>query len=219
VTECIEQCYCIKFWQKLGDTQSETIRKIQQASSNDTMGVTQIKEWYNQFKNGRTSVDSEEQSRSDADCFCYYCGVVHHEYAPEGQTVNKQYYQEVLCCLCDAVQRKRPDLRESRNWQLDYDNTPAHSSHLIEDFVAKHGIPQVCQAPYSPDMAPCDFWLFPKLKMLPKGPRFESREDIMKNTTAQLVAIPKEDFQKCFRQWKDRWVKCVESQGDYFEGD
>jgi hypothetical protein len=51
--------------------------------------------------------------------------------------------------------------------------------------------------------------------MLLKGSRFESRGDIMKNATAQLVAIPKEDFQ----QWKDHWVKCVESQGDYFEGD
>jgi hypothetical protein len=52
-----------------------------------------------------------------------------------------------------------------------------------------------------------------------KGSRFESREDIMKNATAQLVAIPNEDFQKCFQQWKCRWVKCVESQGDYSEGD
>jgi hypothetical protein len=52
-----------------------------------------------------------------------------------------------------------------------------------------------------------------------KWSRFESREDIKKNATAQLVAIPKEDFQKCFQQCKDCWVKCVESQGDYFEGD
>jgi len=38
------------------------------------------------------------------------CGVVHHEYAPQGQNINKEYYLEVLCCLCDAVQRKRLDL-------------------------------------------------------------------------------------------------------------
>jgi hypothetical protein len=52
-----------------------------------------------------------------------------------------------------------------------------------------------------------------------KVSRFESQEDIMKNVTAQLLAIPKQDFQKCFQQWKDRWVKCVESQGNYFKGD
>jgi hypothetical protein len=62
MTERVEQRYCIKFCQKLGDTQSETICKIQQASGNDAMGVTQIKEWYNRFKNGRTSVDSEQHT-------------------------------------------------------------------------------------------------------------------------------------------------------------
>jgi transposase len=62
MTERVEQRYCIKFCQKLGDTQSETIRKIQEAFGNDAMGVTQIKEWYNRFKNGRTSVESDQRT-------------------------------------------------------------------------------------------------------------------------------------------------------------
>jgi hypothetical protein len=62
MTERVEKCYCIKFCQKLGDTQSETICKIRQAFSNDAMGVTQIKEWYNRFKNGRSSVDSDQRT-------------------------------------------------------------------------------------------------------------------------------------------------------------
>jgi hypothetical protein len=70
-----------------------------------------------------------------------------------------------------------------------------------------------------PDMAPCDFWPFPKLKMPLKGTRFESREDIMRNATARLITIPKDAFQKCFQQWRKRWEKCVHYQGDYFEGD
>jgi hypothetical protein len=48
---------------------------------------------------------------------------------------------------------------------------------------------------------------------------FESREEIMQNATAEMNTIPKEVFQKCFRQWKHRWAKCVEAQGAYFEGD
>ena len=59
MTERLEQWYCIKFCQKLGDSQVETIRKIQQVFSNNAMGITQIKEWYNQFKNGRLSVESD----------------------------------------------------------------------------------------------------------------------------------------------------------------
>jgi hypothetical protein len=62
MTEHVEQCYCIKFCQKLGDTQSETIHKIQQAFGNDAVWVTQINEWYNWFKNGRTSVESDQRT-------------------------------------------------------------------------------------------------------------------------------------------------------------
>jgi transposase len=119
-----------------------------------------------------------------------YRRIVHHSYAPEGQTINKEYYLEVIRHLRDAVQRKRPDLWASRHWQLHHDNAPAHSSHLIQSFLAKHGNPVVRQAPYSPDMAPCDFWLFPKLKRPLKGSRFDSREDIMRNATKELRNLP-----------------------------
>jgi transposase len=143
--------------------------------------------------------------------FFDYRGIAHHSYAPTGQTINKEYYLEVIRHLRDAVRCKRLDLWASRNWQLHHDNAPAHSSHLIQSFLAKHGIPVVRQAPYSPDMAPCDFWLFPKLKRPLKGSRFDSHEDIMRNATKGLRSLPDKAFQKCFQQWKVRWPKCVES--------
>ncbi|XP_054720515.1 protein GVQW3-like [Uloborus diversus] len=242
MTERVEQRYCIKFCQKLGDSQCETIRKIQQVFGEDAMGVTQIKEWFNRFKNGRTSEESDERSgrpqtarsaavvervrnlvmtdrrltvreiaqevgvskdsayailRDDLNMhrvaakfepkllspeqkdlrlevaqdllntanadpgflntvitgdeswvygydpetkrqssqwkhlesprpkkarqvrskikvlltvFFDVRGIVHHEYAPQGQTVTKEYYQDVLRRLRDAVRRKRPDM-------------------------------------------------------------------------------------------------------------
>jgi hypothetical protein len=88
--------------------------------------------------------------------------------------------------------------------QLHHDNAPAHSSLVIQCFLAKHKIPLISHAPYSPDMAPWNFWLLPKLKMPLKVTRFESRED----ATAQLDMIRQEGFQ----QWQDRWKKCVHYQ-------
>ncbi|KAJ4445629.1 hypothetical protein ANN_12311 [Periplaneta americana] len=140
-------------------------------------------------------------------------GIVHHKYAPEGQTVTKEYYHDVLRRLRDAVRRKRPDMWTANNWHLHHDNAPAHSSQLIHTFLAKHGITTVLQPPYSPDLAPCDFWLFPKLKTPLKGSRFESREEIMHNAMTELNTIPKEDFQRCFRQWKDRCEAMYEYYG------
>jgi hypothetical protein len=62
MTESVEQRYCIKFCQKFGDLKVETIQKIQQAFGNDAMGATQIKVWFNRFKDGRTLADSDQCS-------------------------------------------------------------------------------------------------------------------------------------------------------------
>ena len=145
--------------------------------------------------------------------------LVHNEYALQGQKINKEYYRDVLRRLRDAVRRKREDLWSSGNWRLHYDNAPAHSSHLIKNFWQKKQTPVLQQAPYSPDMAPCDFWLFHKIKRPLKGTRFQTREDIMAASTAELNSIPKEAFSACSHQWRNRWEKSVDSQGNYFEGD
>ena len=55
-------------------------------------------------------------------CFFDSCGIVHHEYASEGQTINKECYLQVLHCLRKAVQRKRPGMWAAENFQLHHDN-------------------------------------------------------------------------------------------------
>ncbi|GLV46631.1 hypothetical protein CBL_20906, partial [Carabus blaptoides fortunei] len=67
-------------------------------------------------------------------------GVVHYEFALRGQTINKEYYVEVLKRLRDAVRRKRPCFWSSGDWLLQHDNAPAHSSNLVQQFLAKHKI-------------------------------------------------------------------------------
>jgi hypothetical protein len=68
MTESVEQRYCIKFCQKLGNSKAETIRKIQQAFGDDAMGATQIKEQSNRFKDGRTLAGSDQRSRRSSTC-------------------------------------------------------------------------------------------------------------------------------------------------------
>ena len=118
--------------------------------------------------------------------------------APERQTVTKEYYEQVLCQLHDAGWCKRPDLWTAKNWQLHHENAPTHSLNMIQTLMAKHVILVVYQPPYSPDIAPCDFWLFPKLNMTLKESCFESREEIMQNATAEMNTIPKEVSRSVF---------------------
>jgi hypothetical protein len=58
-----------------------------------------------------------------------------------------------------------------------------------------------------------------KLKFTLKGRRFDTIDEIQKNSTNELFAIPKEAFQKAFQSWQKRWERCVASEGNYFEGD
>jgi transposase len=101
---------------------------------------------------------------------------------------------------------------------LQHDNVPSHSSLLVRDFLAKHATTVLPQPPYSPDLAPADFFLFPKLKSTLKGRHFESIEAIKTNSLAHLHSIPKTAFQECFRTLKKRWQRCIQSRGEYFEG-
>ncbi|UYV61867.1 hypothetical protein LAZ67_1006888 [Cordylochernes scorpioides] len=88
-------------------------------------------------------------------------GVVHHEFLPQGRTVNKEYYLQVMRNLREAIRQKRPDLCKNKNWLLHHDNAPAHTSLLVRDFLAKNNTLMMPQPPYSPDLAPCDFFLVP----------------------------------------------------------
>jgi predicted Abi (CAAX) family protease len=73
-----------------------------------------------------------EQCQDHVDGFFFnHKEVVHHEYAPPGQTINKQYYIKVIWWLRDAVRRKQPQLWASGDWQLHHDNAPPHFSQLV----------------------------------------------------------------------------------------
>ena len=146
-------------------------------------------------------------------------GIIHHEFDPRGQRVNTEFYVAVLKRLREAVRRKRPQLWTNQSWVLHHDNAPAHSSCLVRNFLAKNETTVVPQTPYSPDLVPADFFLFPKLKSTLKGRCFDTIDEILKNSMNELFTIPKEAFQKAFQSWQKRWERCVASKGNYFEGD
>ena len=80
------------------------------------------------------------------------------------------------------------------------------------------GIKTVPQPPYSQDLAPCDFWLFPKLKDKLRGCRYETIEEMKETETKIIDTLTQEDFHWAFQKLLERY-KCIAAGGDYFEGD
>jgi len=83
-----------------------------------------------------------------------------------------------------------------------HDNAPAHRSVLVKAFLAENSVTTLEHPPYSPDLIPADFYLFPPLKSALKGRRFCDATDIIKNATEELKSFSKNGFQECFKQLK-----------------
>ncbi|GFX41061.1 uncharacterized protein TNCV_2217591 [Trichonephila clavipes] len=73
--------------------------------------------------------------------------------------------------------------------------------------------------PHSPNLAPCDFFVFPTVKSCLKGIHFTSVEEVQAKTENILKGLPKTLFQNCYQQRQHRMQKCVNDEGNYFEGD
>ena len=84
-------------------------------------------------------------------------GMIYMHWVPTGQSVNKEYYFDILGEFRKRIHRKRPPLFKSGQWHFHQENAPIHNSILVTDIKA------VPHPPYSPDLAPSDFRLFPKL--------------------------------------------------------
>ena len=77
------------------------------------------------------------------------------------------------------------------------------------------GINTVPQPAYSPDLALCDFWLFPKLR----GCWYETTEEMKEALTKVIDPLTQEDFPGAFQKLLEWYNKCIAARGDYFEGD
>ena len=146
-------------------------------------------------------------------------GMIYMYWVTTGQTVNKEYYVEVLREFRKRFQWKRPVLFKLGQWHFHQDNAPVHNSILVTDYLTKMSIKTVPQPPFSPDLAPCDFCLFPKLKEKLRGCRYETIEVMKEAVTKYIDMFTHEDFQGAFQKLLEWHNKCIAAGGDYFKGD
>jgi hypothetical protein len=145
-------------------------------------------------------------------------GTVHREFASEGQIMNAEFYCDVLYHLREDIRRKRPELWRAGDWLLHDDNAPSHWALLMCQFLAHNCIITLPHPPYPPDLAPCNFFIFLKMKLQLKGRRLDRVEEIQRESQHVLGTLREQDFQQSFLQWQWRCDWCVAAQGDYFEG-
>jgi histone-lysine N-methyltransferase SETMAR len=127
---------------------------------------------------------------------------------PKKTKVTGGTYEDVLRTkFLPALREKRP--KNVAAVFFHQDNAPPHR--------AGGSCSPVPHAPYSPDLAPSDFWLFPTLKDTLRGRTFSSRSALATVIFQWSQHTPKEAFAAAMQSWRQRCEKCVRLQGDYVE--
>lgn len=93
-------------------------------------------------------------------------GMVYRHWVPQGHGVDRFLYRQVMEQLREAVRRRHPQQWRAQNWCLLHDNAPAHTANLVVDFLRDNHVELLPHPGYSPDLSPCDYWLFAQLKKI-----------------------------------------------------
>ena len=134
-----------------------------------------------------------------------------------GQTVNANWY--VNHCLPEvfkAVSERRPNIGVHKLILHD-DNARPHRAWITNEFLFENHVESYPNPPYSPELSPCDFFLFPKLKSQLRGVQFHDDNEMLAALDQAIGSLTRNDFQNCFADWFDRMKNCIDAQGQYFE--
>lgn len=132
------------------------------------------------------------------------------------KSVTAAFYKNVVL---KQLKKYPQNLRPSRVWKyirLLHDNDPAHKALIVTEFLKKENVQVLPNPSFSLDLAPYDYFLFPKLKMLLSDKSYKS---LIGSAIYQcLQGIPLQDYENCFKNWIKRLKPCVLDKGEYFEG-
>ncbi len=143
-------------------------------------------------------------------------GILMIDYLQSGQTISGEYYANELRQLREVIKAKRHG-KLKKGVLLLQDNAPVHTACVATTAAAKLGFELLPHPPYSPDLAPSDFFLFPKLKAEISGRRFKSNDEVIDAVEGFFESQDKQFFSDGLGLLQKRWIKCISIQGDYVE--
>ncbi|GFX27074.1 histone-lysine N-methyltransferase SETMAR [Trichonephila clavipes] len=167
--------------------------------------ITGDEKWvvYNNIKRKRSwSRPSEPTQTSKADIhqkkvllsvWWNYKGIVYFELLPPNRTINSDVYIEQLTKLNNAVEEKRPELTNRKGVVVHHDNARSHTSLVTRQKLLELGWEVLPYPPYSPDLAPYDYFLFRSLQNSLNGKNFNNDDDV-KSYLIQFFANKNQNF-------------------------
>ena len=136
----------------------------------------------------------------------------------KGKSITGKYYKDVVLKRLKKYYEKQRLAIGFKHVRLLHENAPAHTSAIVTAFMKKEKVTVLPHPLYSPDLAPCDFFLFPKLKSFLAGRKYQFRQALESAIHQYLITVPKSAYRVAFKKWR-HWMKlCISSHGEYYEG-
>lgn len=171
--------------------------------------------WVFQDESNPTKVvRARSTSKQMVACFFGKTGHIATVPLEQRRTVNSEWYTTI--CLPEVFGKIR-ETNPQRRIILHHDNASSHTSRQTNDFLSTQNIELMGHPPYSPDLAPNDFFLFPKIKHKLRGQRFSTPEEAVDAFKTHVLELPLSEWKKCFENWFERMQKCINLHGEYFE--
>lgn len=128
-------------------------------------------------------------------------------------------YTDALQCLHEKICGR--EAQKSEIWGISFSTVTTRllTALSLQKFLATNKMTVIAHPPYSSHLAPCDFLLFPQLKIALKGRRFNDTNTVQTKLWDALAEFQNVHFTQFFEQWHDRGAHGMKSYGDCFEGD
>ncbi len=146
-------------------------------------------------------------------------GLVYSEFVDVG-TVSGCVFNGILNRMHARILPRRGLIvwRHRNNYKLHMDNASAHTCDLVQGSLTNLNFPTLKHPAYSPDLSPCDFFLFPLIKRKMRGIQFADLNEVKEAVQDHVADITLAQWQACFDDWVARCRKCIQFRGYYFEG-
>jgi [histone H3]-lysine36 N-dimethyltransferase SETMAR len=143
-------------------------------------------------------------------------GILFVDFLTERKTINAEYYSNLLKSqVKQAIRNKRR--KDQKRVLFLHDNARPHTAKLTVHTLQELNWEVLPHPPYSPDLAPSDYYLFGPLKEHLSGQKFKNNEEVIAAAQDWLHHQPKSFYETGIKKLPGRWEKCVALQGDYIE--
>lgn len=144
-------------------------------------------------------------------------GLVHHSFLPNGTTMTADVYCQELQTMMEKLAIQQPTLVNRSSLLLLHDNARVHTSRQTIAKLQELQLEALRHPPYSPDLAPTDFYFFQNLDNFLSGKKFNTREAVQNAFADFIASRPADFYSKGINKLPSKWQNCIDNLGQYFD--